>query len=243
MGRNDAVLDAELPASRPQLRLHHFFALTAVAAALLAINTQQTELWKGMGFEPPRAIIQLTTAWMILNALLLAVAVTTVAYGIAWRRKGLAFFDQPGHWLLVEIAVTGLFSTVPAIATRWFFQSLNPNDLSTFPMTYMWLINGYSLIFIVLVPFVLNIYLGVRKCHELRWSLVFYFKAAARVLMGMGDLLVLPSTLNAAWRDRREQVPRDGGHWCGVFVQCGVSCMMIGFMLLTLTNMYYMFTR
>jgi hypothetical protein len=232
------------PTQRPQLRLHHFFALTAVTAVLLAINGPQPNWWANTGFEPPRIIITLMTAWIVIHVLLVAVAVTAVAYGIVWQRMGLLFFDQPGHWLLVEIAISGLFSMVPAIATRWLFgnfQNGNFQEIDPASLTYLYFIWGYSLLFIVGVPLVLNIYFGLRKCRELRWSLVFYFKAAARLFMGIGDILVLPFTMHAAWTDRREHFPRDGGHWCGVAVQCGVSAVTIGGILLTIANMFFMF--
>jgi hypothetical protein len=229
--------------TRPQLRLHHIFALTAVAAVLLAIQGQLPDYWANTGFEPPRWVITSMMAWLVINALIVAVAVTAVAYGIAWQRMGLTFFDQPGHWLLVEIAATGLFGMVPAIAYRWVFTSFQGGNFDESSMWIMWVLTGYSMIFIMFVPLALNIYFGLRKCHDTRWSLVFYFKAAARVLMGIGDLLVLPFTVNAAWRDRREQIPRDGGHWCGVFVQCALSGLTIAGTLLSFANMYFMLMR
>jgi hypothetical protein len=225
-------LDANVEPTKPQLRLHHFFVLTAVAAALLAVHGQQPNYWQNNAFQPPRWMLTLSMAWLVISDLLIAVAVTAVGYGIAWRRRGLVFFDQPGHWLLVEIAVTGLLSIVPAIVFRWFFTPDQAGNFDDTTMAVMWLIWGYTMIFIVLIPMGLNIYFGLRKCHELRWSLVFYFKAAARFVfsMGIGDLLVLPFTLHCARRDRREQVARDGG-----LTICGF--------LLTLVSMYFMFMR
>jgi hypothetical protein len=239
-------LDANVePTNRPKLRLHHFFALTAVAAVLLAVHGQQPNYWENNPFQPPQWIMTLSMAWLVISDLLVAVALTAVGYGIAWRRRGLLFFDQPGHWLLVEIAVAGLFSIVPAVVYRWFFTPEQMANFDNTSMMIMWLIWGYTMIFMVLIPVGLNVYFGVRKCRELRWSLVFYFKAAARFVfsMGIGDLLVLPSTIYAAQRDRRERVARDGGHWCGVLVQCAMSGLAICGMLLTFLSMYFMFMR
>jgi hypothetical protein len=251
MHDNDTIgepTESEFAASpRPQLRLHHFFVLTAVAAALLAVNGPQTDWWEANpGFRPPRFIVQLMMAWAVFQMLLVAVAVTAVGYGIAWRRMGLTFFDEPGHWLLVEIAVAGVLGLGPSLAMRWYVgtsQVENFQNPDQNMWAYLYFIWGYTALFMVLLPTALNIYLGLRKCRELRWSLLFYFKAAARSSMGFGDLLVLPYTLYAAWQDRREGIPRDGGHWCGVFVQCALSAVTIGGFIVTFLNMYYVFPR
>jgi hypothetical protein len=240
---NEPTTDQSAEALRPQLRLHHLFALTAVAAVLLALHGQQPDYWSGTDFETPRLIMTMMTAWIVFYVLLVAVAVTALAYGIVWQRMGLVFFNEPGHWLLTEIAVTGLFGMVPTIAYRWISTSLNNWDMDGFSMGVMIAAWIYSLVFVLAVPIGLNIYFGVKKCRETRWSLVFYLKAASKVLMGFGDLFVLPLVLNAAWRDRRGQFSRDSGHWCGVGLQCALSVLQIMGMIVSMTNMYLMFSR
>jgi hypothetical protein len=242
---NDSAEQEPSGGLRPQLRLHHFFVLTAVAAALLAASGPQQDWWAGNpGFQPPRIILQLMMVWVVIHMLLVAVAVTAVGYGIAWRRKGIAFFDQPGHWLLVEVAMAGLAGVVPGIAMRWSMGTPQPVDFQNVDQStwiilcFIW---GFTVVFMVLVPVALNIYVGLKKCRELRWSLLFYFKAMARFFMGFGDLLVLPFTLFVAGRDYREGIPRDGGHWCGVFVQCALSAVTIGGIFLSLVNAFSMF--
>jgi hypothetical protein len=244
----DDSADQELSSGlRPQLRLHHFFVLTAVAAALLAASGPQQDWWAGNpGFQPPRIVLQLMMVWVVIHMLFVAVAVTAVGYGIAWRRKGLAFFNQPGHWLLVEIAVAGLAGVVPGIAMRWLMKTPQQVDFQNIDQNtwiYLCFVWGFTAVFMVLVPMALNIYVGLKKCRELRWSVLFYLKVAARFFMGFGDMLLLPATLYVAWRDHQEQVPRDGGHWCGVFVQCGLSAVTIGGIFLSLFNAFSMFPR
>jgi hypothetical protein len=124
----------------PQLRLHHLFALTAVVAVLLAINGPQQDYWSNSEIAPPKLLLTLYTAWGVMYMLLLSVAVTAVVYGIAWQRQGLVFFDQPGHWLLVEIGVVGLLGLVPSVVFRLLFSSsIDPSD-PAFPISAMFAI-------------------------------------------------------------------------------------------------------
>jgi hypothetical protein len=230
-------------APRAQVRLHHLFTLTAVAAVLLALNGPQQDYWAGTEFEPPRLMVTMMTAWSVLYVLLVAVALTVVAYGIAWQRMGLTFFNHPGHWLLVEIAIAGLFGMVPTIVYRCVAASIENLDMDWFAMAVMILSGVYSLVFLLALPMGLNIYFGLKKCHETRWSLVFYLKAASKLLMGFGELLVLPFVLHAAWRDRREQTPRDSAHRCGAWLQIALSSLFIVVSIFSAVNMYMMFSR
>jgi hypothetical protein len=241
-GEPSSVADESSPAMRPQLRLHHFFALTAVAAVLLAINGPQQDYWSNTDFQPPKLVLTLLTAWGVIYVLLIAVAVTAVAYGIAWQRKGLVFFDQPGHWLLVEIAIAGLFALMPSIAYRWLFSSMKVDD-PDFSMTAMVLVSLSSLVTIIALPLALNIYIGVKKCHETRWSLVFYMKAVGNLLLGVGALVVIAVLLVAANRDRRERIARDASHWCGVWVQLAYSVLYFASAIVGVVNMFHMMSR
>ena len=238
-----ALADSEpSPAkSRPQLRLHHFFALTAVAAVLLALNGPQQDHWTGSQFEPPRLIQTLFVALGVLYVLLLAVAITALAYGIVWQRMGMESFNQPGHWLVVAIAVTGLFATVPTIIFRSLYSSVNFEV--EFPMLAMVLMGIYSLIAVVALPLGLNIYIGLKKCREKRWSLIFYMKAVDYLLFGLGSIVIIALLIIAVRRDRREQIPRDLSHWCGVSLQLahsGLTCLSV---IVSVANMYYMFNQ
>jgi hypothetical protein len=230
-------------AVRPQLRLHHFFALTAVAAVLLAINGPQQDYWSNSEFAPPKLLLTLFTAAGVMYMLLLSVAVTAVAYGIVWQRQGLVFFDQPGHWLLVEIGVVGLLGLVPSVVFRLLFSSPINFSGTDFPMSAMIAMSLYSLVMLFAVPLALNIYIGVKKCRETRWSLVFYIKAAGKLLIGLGSIVEIIMLLMAANRDRREQVPRDAGHWCGVWLQLACSGLQVGIAVFSVFNMYYMMSR
>src|SRR5262245_18140124 len=81
---------------RPRLRLHHLLVLTAVMAVLLAINGPQRDYGN---YKPSELFRILSIALGTAHTLLSAVALTALGYGIAWYRRGMRFFDQPGHWL------------------------------------------------------------------------------------------------------------------------------------------------
>src|SRR5262245_54032043 len=87
-----------------KLRVHHLFALTAVMAALLAISGPR----EIQGFEIPATVKFIFSVLGVLYAILASVAITVVAYGVAWRCQGYLFFHEPGHWLLVTVSVEQL---------------------------------------------------------------------------------------------------------------------------------------
>ncbi len=246
MGENNSVTKAPEEevrlALRPQLRLHHFFALTAVAAALLALNGPQQDDWGGGVFEPSRLIKTIMSTCGILYVILAAVAITAVAYGIAWQRSGIDFFNQPGHWLLVEIAVMTLFGMLPMIAFRGFYANRTPGDIE-FSMLTMMFMSVSFLVVLIAIPFVLNIYIGRKKCTDKRWTRVFYAKAIAKVLFGIGELLIAAAVLVAVRRDRRERSFRDASHWCGVWLQFSLSGLGCLTLIFTVANMYQAFAQ
>jgi hypothetical protein len=194
----------------------------------------------------------------IVFTILTSVAITIVAYGIAWRQQGLVFFNERGHWLLVAMAaqqfvfaaialferasamIQGrMYGTDPVIEGRWL----------------VWLFPG-------LLMLVLNIYIGRTKCREQHWSRVFYAKGASALLPVIGDLLILlfleravraenPRNPRMQTRNhRRGHVPpmaanyglrrsRDAAHWCGVIVQFALSGLAAAILFAVLASVFY----
>ncbi len=186
----------------PRLRLHHLFVLTAVMALLLAINgPQRSYNYAGTKYQVQPVIRTLLLVIGIMHTILSATALTALGYGIAWYRRGLRFFDQPGHWLLVELSCTALIGIVPSIGYRW-LATTHPERISfgDTRMVISMIIAGYSLIFLVLGRMALDIYLGNTKCNERRWKFVFYAKAVGTVLFGLGSLIIVPSVIHALHR-------------------------------------------
>lgn len=90
-------LAAGEPAARsdlPPLRLHHFFAWTAVSAGVLATNSA----FDGGVFE--RVAPWWTLTWLP-SVLWYSLALTCCGFGLYWRRRGLRFPSQPGHGMLL----------------------------------------------------------------------------------------------------------------------------------------------
>ena len=223
----------------PQLRLHHFFELTAVAAVLLAIAGPQRNFGDAK-FQAPEIMMKFFAVVGVAYQIVAAVAITALAYGFAAYRRGQLFFNQPGHWILVEISLFTLATIPSAIAFRSmsFESPMTPGDTQ-----FMWLMIAglYYWLFLGLGRMLVNVYLGITKCRQRRWKSVFFGKAAAAVIVGVGDIAVLLLLLSAMRIDRREQLLRNAGHRCGVYVQLAQSSIAILSMSFGVLNALLMF--
>jgi hypothetical protein len=215
----------------PRLRLHHLFALTAAMAVLMGISGPQYD-FGDESVRVPQFLRVIQVAWGILYSMLAAVAVTVVGYGIAWQRHGVRFFDQPGHWLLVEIAVAAVLGLLPQLAYRAMVGAGGRVDMDV-PWFAMMTVGSLS-IFLFRVGF--NIYIGVKKCVERRWKWVFYLNALAAIMPAFGDLLVLILLSRTSLIDRREGLRRDLLHRCGVSIQLALSLLTV------FLTMFFMFS-
>jgi hypothetical protein len=224
---DDRIPEEEFLRDRPrtQLRLHHLFALTTVMAVLLTIAGQPPQFAKST-IEMPPAVKTFQAVFTALQQIPAAVAITALGYGIAAYRRGELFFNQPGHWLLVEVSLMSLLSLPVAIIFR-----LLPFDSKTAPgdafMIWMMVFGIYSLFVLFLGRILINVYLGSRKCRQTRWKRVFYCKAASTVLSLIGEILVLAFLIMAIRKDRQERLLRNAGHWCGVYVQFAHTLLML----------------
>jgi len=235
-----ALADPSPAQSRPRLRLHHLLALTAVMALMLAISGPRDV----SSLEIPRILDVAFVTLGVVYTILASVAITIVLYGIAWRKQGLLFFNEPGHWLLVAIAASQLVIFIPMLVARILALFLAYVVLPPLP-AMLWLLQLHSVPLVVL-----NLYIGRKKCSEKHWSRVFYSKAAAAMVPAIGDLLVLLFLDRAIraekprraslqpWSNRRGHVPpivadyrqrrsRDAAHWCGVVVQFALTGLQL----------------
>jgi hypothetical protein len=219
---------ADSMSRRPQLRLHHFFILTAVAAALMAFLGPALARWTETDIEVPK---WLRLAYLILSMLyvfVIAAATTAMVYGVVWRRQGISFFDQPGHWLLVEIGALGILSMVPTVLAWRLFLS----DDDTFSWTafqFFWI----SSLVVMAGNLGVNTYSAWKKCREWRWKAVFLLMAVSSLshvvqAFSACSILVMMALLAAVFRDRRNQVFRDSAHWCGVNLEFLSSTLALG---------------
>ena len=236
-----------------QLRLHHLFTLTAVMALLLALSGPRSV----RGFETPPLVEFIMNGVGVLYTIASSVAITIVIYGLAWKRKGYRFFDQPGHWLMVEITLQQLLYLIPAlILPGWAIYEGQIAGTPGLPGALLQLAIFPTL---AIAMVIVNVYIGRNKCIETYWARVFFAKAATIVPV-IGDLLVLVLLDRAVRADRpqrgglkgqvsrrgfvqpivsplRPGLQRDPAHWCGVVIQfmmSGLAFLMMAGMLVWL---------
>jgi hypothetical protein len=229
-------LEVVSPPTRLQLRLHHFFAFTAVVAVFFALLSPALSQWSQR--DVPKFLAALSVGWSMLYAFVLAAAATAVAYGVMWNRRSAAFFDQPGHWLLVEIGVMGVLGLI-SYALIW---QLIAED-GVFSSAGFQIFQIYSVI-IVVVDLALNIYIAWKICGERRWKAVFVIKGFAQLarsfrLVPIGSVLVGTSLVIAVVRDRRLGITRDAGHWLGVALLFAAIVLNLGSAGITALYMHF----
>ena len=92
----------------PPLRIHHFLAWMAVAAAVVAVQASMLPpnidelLGSTIG-------ITLWTAFATTQWIAFATSLTILHFGVHWYRHGLPFPSQPGHWLAAYASWIGFY--------------------------------------------------------------------------------------------------------------------------------------
>jgi hypothetical protein len=210
-----------LNASPPPLRIHHILAATTVTAVFLSLAkvVERHDHFGGASF--------VQTNLGIAYAIATSLALTGVGFGIYWRRLGVRFFHQPGHWLLIKKAL-GIWMVIAAS----YLLVAEPLGIIWRPNTVISLTNfavipasmGISLwaalqiadtaswrIYFIVDGFMVIVYFALTFLFS-QWPLAFgVFSLAER-----GILLTL--LLSAALADKRSQRTRDWAHWLGVFI-------------------------
>jgi hypothetical protein len=228
------------PDGRPRLRLQHMFAYTAMAALLMALGDPRMQLdvqSPNMRFEfLPWQRAAMVGLW-IVNTLLSAAVLTCLAYGFAWRRRGLPFWQHPGHWLLADLGVQAVAGVAMQLGFRVVRAAIggfdDADDAIAMPYIALSLVSVVFGLGLIGVRLALNIYVAVQRSPESRWRWVFILKAIATVAAFIGDIIVVVLVLVAAHGDRTERTPRDAAHRCGVWLQVVMSSMMILTMMIT----------
>jgi hypothetical protein len=227
----------ELPPPRPclpPLRLHHFFAWTAVSAALLALS-------RAFNLGPVR-IAPWWTITQLPSDFLFSLALTCCGFGLYWRRRGLNVPSQPGHGLLLTHAVGYIFSM--GLSLLWLATFDPESSINRLQPLMKWLTYGATL-----VTAGLNVWLAWWTRPARRWQ-VFYLITALvtgnayhnRIL----DAVLISPVSNLEWigpglatgmrftitqmpwiapavalivavvLDRRDRIPRHWSHWAGI---------------------------
>lgn len=101
---------AALPFSRspaPPLRLVHLLLLTTVVAGLAGLLKALPLPGEAEGVSG--AQVAVTSAIRVVQTMLVGIGLTITLLAISWRRAGLAYFDQPGHVILLSYAVSTVY--------------------------------------------------------------------------------------------------------------------------------------
>ena len=194
----------------PPLRIHHIMTITAVAAVLLSVG-QQIRQSKRLGLDELFA-----SSWGAMYTISTAISVTLVMFGFVWRRRGYAFFNLPGHWMLL-MHTTGIgFFLALAIAMD------AGNSLAPAPL----IVYSFG---VQLVLFGLNLFAAWKISDSLDWRAYFLVQAFMLVLgfffrflliqyeaLYLAFYMPLLFLLIAAIGDRVRRRVRDWPHWVGV---------------------------
>jgi hypothetical protein len=210
---------------RLRFRLWHLFLLMAVMAVILAITAPNQISSPGLSDDSPLRLI--FTGLGIVGSIVTAAAITAAGLGLYWRNHGQRFFDQPGHWLLLEMGIAAVGATILQLTFRLLIGPMTGGPIVPPPppaspqsppaFALMIGLGLCSLLFVVAIV-VINIRFG-RKQSEPRWRWVFYLKAMSPFLWVLGIVFLLIGLVRAVSIDRREGVSRDAAHQSGVILQ------------------------
>ena len=209
----------------PRLRIHHLLVATAVVAVLLAAAMVSRDS-KSFG------LVDLVESGMgVVVAISTGLAVTVVAFGVHWLRAGFRFFDQPGHWLLLEQSfLVGLF----VMAGVSGLLHLAPGDTLNDVLMGVNIVYGSLL---QLVSFCLSLWAAQKIADSRWWRAVFLIDAGtwaavwiaqlvgstlfSIVVFQFGPMVSVVAVAVAAWQDLRLRRPRDWAHWLGATLRIG----------------------
>ncbi|MEM9353273.1 MAG: hypothetical protein AAGA92_09685 [Planctomycetota bacterium] len=166
----------------PPLRLHHFFAATAVAAVTLAgmkivaSDTASGRVWLSGGVP---AVFTLQSLAMLF-----------VLFGFAWRRRGLRFPSQPGHGVLLMLTVSHVY-TVAVLMTAQLMPDLlfGPGEpgplavLTRIALEWAWPV-------VSLFSLCLCLWCAKTLADATRWRAFFWFAALMSALVLLSNLLI-----------------------------------------------------
>lgn len=214
-----SVDDTLRSSERLQFRLSQLLVLISLIAVFLAIGGRPLQLSDQLTFPLFEYIhVASTVVFAILNA----AAITAAGYHYFDRRRD-KLWQQPGHWLVLSIAVLAIFSLVQSCALRllwssgdfdmgWTTQPPLSADSPSFARAILLIVLsiaslGFQIAF--------NIYIG-RQQTERRWASVFYLNALSPFLWMLGPIVCLFWLIRVTVLDRRDGHARDSLHRFGI---------------------------
>ena len=220
-------LQVDTPTDPPPLRIHHILVATAVTAVFLSFarSLQQPEIGGLFAF--------ISSGMGVMYAVSSSLALTALGLGLYWRRRGIAFFHQPGHWLLISHAF-GVWVVVLAAV----FLVMRPAGQSALAADFF----GLFFLALNLAMTCIDLIAAWRVGDTRWWRLLFIFKglmvigvfALSMLVFSLGSLQMFALAhvgvqlflffllVGAATNDRRARRKRDWPHWLGVFLSLAV---------------------
>jgi len=228
----------------PPLRLVHLMLLTTVVAALAGVYggvSSAFEEFGGLRFNTAQRVAM--GASEVLFAIVTGLGLTGTLLGFLWRRGGLTYFDQPGHYVLLGCATwaINLLAYVLADVVTGGEYASGTLALVTMPATLLSL--GVALYAVVRVAdnwawrayFALELFeivvsmLAMVASVSMPWFASQGFGSdwlwSAWAFLdqdkgGVSGLQVI-AVLAAALIDRHRDAPRHWTHWVGVLAAWG----------------------
>ena len=110
---NEPNRDETAEAEFPRLRIHHFFVFTTVFAVVMSV---WLGFWRLMYYvrpesEKPEFGASLSFIFSV-ESLSLSACFAIVLLGLAWRKRGISFPSQPGHWMAIYLAISWVYEIV-----------------------------------------------------------------------------------------------------------------------------------
>lgn len=224
----------------PRFRLSQLLVLFTLIAVFLAISGRPVKFPN----QTPWLWEYVQIGWIFVSSVLNSFAITIAGYCFYDRSQDAKFLRQPGHWLLVSIAILAVLSAIQTVGYRVFWTNGGFEIYSSTPApapttspspTPMILFGAMSVAFLgfQIAP---NIFFG-RKQTERRWKWLFYFKALSPFLWVLGQFLCLVWLIRTIVRDRRDGVARDSIHRMGVALELAYHVVTIALTLSTVALM------
>ena len=108
-------------AELPRLRIHHFFILTTVFAVVISAHLGIWNLLRA--YQPSQTFPELTTGISLLflvQAFSQSACIAIALLGLTWRRQGIPFPSQPGHWMALYLTIVAAYEI--ALTLSFIFQ-------------------------------------------------------------------------------------------------------------------------
>lgn len=124
---SEPIRDDIAVAELPRLRIHHFFVLTTVFAVVMSV---WLGLFRLIYYLRPDAGKPEFGAGMSLifsvQSLSQSASFCIALLGLAWRRRGISFPSQPGHWMAIYLSMTWAYEIAISFASQFLqTQTLN----------------------------------------------------------------------------------------------------------------------